>query len=225
MKHYCKLSCGMCKKVTFEDLMKDIDANADGKVSLAELSDQLAKARMVHSILDGEANETMSDEAIDDWLNPAGSHGSEVLDDYKELDKNVDGFLDANETKGELEPLPEEMMEYSEESGMDKEEFDMEMTQMKEYSKLRMELADKNRDGRLDQREFVFFRMGADSHPDMRMLHVRHQETMTAFEAKRHMKDFDLDGNGEIDGEELAEAHERLSDITHPFGIVVKEEL
>ena len=79
-----------------------------------QLSVQLTKARMVHSILDGEANETMTDEDIDDWLNPEGSHGSELLNDYKELDKNVDGFLDANESKGELEPLPEEMMEYSE---------------------------------------------------------------------------------------------------------------
>ena len=50
MKHYCKLSCGMCKKVTFEDLMKDIDSDADGKVSLTEVRNTRGNRRTAASV-------------------------------------------------------------------------------------------------------------------------------------------------------------------------------
>lgn len=223
MQHFCKYSCGVCRKISPEELLKDVDENEDGKISLLELIEQLKKARHFH-LWEAE-NKTMSEQELDAYLDPEGPHGTEILDTFAKLDTNQDGKLDRNETKEELD-LSHELEEMEEDAhGMAKEEWQLEMLQMQEYNALRLQLSDSDRDGLLNKKEYVFFRMAVDAQPEMGRMNQRHQINLLKLEAKRHMLDFDLNGNGEVDGEELEMAYEALANLTHPNGAETKDEL
>ena len=70
-------------------------------------------------------------------------------------------------------------------SGLDREDYELGISQMTEYDATRIRIADRDHDGRLSKREFVFFSKGVDYHPELLTLDVKHRAAHLELEVRR----------------------------------------
>ena len=68
-----------------------------------QLTAQLMRFKHPHEE-GGVLPHSLTEQEVDEWLNPEGPHGSEIMDQFRELDENADGILDVNETS-QREPV------------------------------------------------------------------------------------------------------------------------
>jgi len=204
MRQHCRKSCNAClPPVSLSRVLDDVDLDKDGSITMAELASHLKKIHLLE-----EGKDLTSEPPADD-LEPDSEHLASLQEAFAEQDKNDDGLLEESELDvfTHFNGLEEE--EINEMSEEDKEDDQA----MMEMERIRMRLADADKDGKLNREEFVVFETNSFTHTDEIKAWEDHERERTA---SRELSKLDANGDKILDKQELLEVLENLGDITHP---------
>lgn len=212
MQQHCTFSCGQCPP-TAAEILADVDADNDGKITLEELVARITKVSRAQRAADRE-DPSFEEENEEESVAEMQSPSQHVKDAFAEADKDGDGYVSLGEI---LHQVDQDMMGMydGEEATMD-EEMKLELKEEAELTRnaqaRRFEKAAEKvdqRDGRLDLKGFAYFNTRHWREIDEMMLPDPESD------AKRLMKSVDVDGDGVLTAVEVA-AHEHMHHSTHP---------
>ena len=185
MSEHCRKSCGLCSPVPMEMLLRDVDENGDGTISVSELHARLKHLRAIENrgVVPTDPVDFDNPETIESL------NSDEERQDFRTLDRDADGFLTFNETAEGEQSSSEAGIQYRVTADEDAEELTEEersfQQQAHEWDELQFKLADANSDGKLDGREYFIYRHeDFTSSPEFEA----HEERRLQTEAKFQMK-------------------------------------
>jgi len=241
MSAHCRKSCGFCDPVlvSMDKLMTDVDTNSDLFISLDELSARLLKIRLAEEKI-GQLEAASARNEIARLQNPHDPDGAFELEDFKRQDMDGDWKLNVTEMHAQIAPLFQEVTDANNKrragdgqrggdpadgAGARHEQRDqlkhaeelMELESAIELESLRLRLADADRDGSLNFKEFVVSRHSRfDNSTEYQALIGKHQKEQTLHQAKRVMYDMDTNGDQVLDTIEIETGHDLIVGATHP---------
>ncbi|KAL3894757.1 MAG: hypothetical protein SGPRY_013718, partial [Prymnesium sp.] len=163
MRTQCQYACGDCRPVSLEEMLEDLDTDGDGRIGLEEASCSVSAqesaalirltlfllqlASHMQSISPGLDVSALQDKALTEaeileWLDPDGPHGDFIRREFARLDVDKDGFLTSIETSRVMHMSSINELQMDEDGRIGFE-------QLKEYERIKFNLADGDSNGRL----------------------------------------------------------------------------